>query len=191
MEGAMKIQSAYNWRVNAGLDSGDGPSTAGMCSVGHLMKACWTYLYKERFDRVQSHSRFNEISHSIIHLDHKRATVAVGSLYSVDEVLLTDDVLRIVLNVIPISHKETFVVFSYLTVHANKAQEHLSRVLSANGHHQKYEVSKLILNNCENFVLSPAYYDTWSQKKVETVIRYFMQTLKSDATVDNEHLYLF
>jgi hypothetical protein len=46
MEGAVRIQGNYQKRVELGLDSGNGPTVAGMVAVEHMMKAYQTYEHK-------------------------------------------------------------------------------------------------------------------------------------------------
>ncbi len=192
MDGAIKIQSAYQKRVQVGWDNGDVPNPAGMLGVEHMMNAYLTHLYKERFDSALAQSQFDCISHSVIRLTHERPTIAVGTLYSVDNIIMDDDVLRLSLNVIPISQTETVVVFSYPKEHSAQALTHLGRVLLANGFYQKYELSRIILNSCENFILSPDYFESWPEPKTSAIVDYFVHTLfKNDMAVENEHLYLF
>ena len=68
----------------------------------------------------------------------------------------------------------------------------LGALLSSESHYQKYLLSKLIINNCENFVVSPAYLDKWSPEKKAAVTEYFTSTLfTGDLERENQNLYLF
>lgn len=192
MDGAIKIQSAYKKRVQVGWDNDDIHSPAGMLGVEHMMKAYQTHIYKKRFDSALSLSQFDHISHRLIRLTHERPTIGVGALYSADDFIVDNDVLRLSLNVIPMSQTETVVVFSYPREHSTLAQAHLDRVLLSDASYQKYELSKIILNSCENFVLSPDYFSSWSEAKTSAVVDYFVHTLfKNDTVVESEYIYLF
>jgi|LGVF01.1.fsa_nt_gb hypothetical protein len=109
-----------------------------------------------------------------------------------DDYILKDDGLRVVLNVIPLSKNQTFIIFSYRDQEADIARTTLDRILNATGMHQLYEISRLILNNCENFVLSPKYVKTWEASKKETIRNYYISTiLKGDMEFQSPDLYLF
>jgi hypothetical protein len=192
MEGAIKIQSGYMKRVEMGLDTGDAPSPAGMFAVDHMIKAYETFLYKHRFDQVLLSKRYSDVLHDMIKIGHEEPTIAVCSLFSVDGVFRNDDWVRVALNVLPLNGNESIAVFSYLPEDATLVKSSLSLILTSDGFYQKYLLSKLILNNCQNFVVSPAYYEQWSPEKQRSVTDYFVQTLLTgNLEIENEHLYLF
>ena len=192
MEGAFRIQSTYMKRVELGLDSGDEPGPAGMLAVEHMTKAYQTYQFKQQFDQAFISKQYASVLHDVIKLGHEEPTLAVCSLFSIDRISRNDDQVRVALNVLPLNGNESMAVFSYLPEDAALAKSSLSMILSSDGFYQKYLLSKLILNNCENFVLSPAYYDKWSPDKRRAVIDYFIQTLfTGNLEIENKHLYLF
>jgi hypothetical protein len=192
MEGATKVQLGYQERVSRGLDPKDTPSAAGMFAVTRMMASYDTYIYKAELDAAHARKKFRALIHDVIRFDVEQATLAACALFSVDNIRVRNDVLRIHLNVLPISQNETVVVFSYLEPDASKGRAFLERILASDGPHQKYELSRLILDSCENFVLSPDYFATWSAEKRETVRDYFSTTIfKSDLTYESPELYLF
>ena len=192
MEGAVKIQSGYEKRVELGIDSGEKPSPAGKLAVEHMIKAYQEYTYKCRFDEAYVSRQHDSVAHDVIKICHEEPTVAVCSLFSIDGVSRDGDWVRVALNVLPINVYESIAVFSYLPEDSALARSTLSPILSSNSHYQKYLLSKLILNNCENFVVSPAYYEKWNAKKKDVVIDYFKRTLLTgNLEAENEYLYLF
>lgn len=192
MEAAAKIQSTYQRRIKIGWDTGNEPEPAGMEAIDHMIRAYTTYLYKQKFDQGLLAGQYGRVLHDVIELHHAQATIAVCSLFSLDNVRREDDWLRVALNVVPISQTVSLAVFSYLLEDAPLARAALHSILNSVDHYQKYTLSRLVLNNCENFVISPAYYDTWSPAKRQFVTEYFIRTLKiGDLGVESEHLYLF
>lgn len=192
MEGASKIQSAYIKRVELGLDSADEPSPAGMVAIEHFVKAYQTYLYKQRLDQALVSKQYDTLLHDARRIRHEEPTAAVCSLFSIDGVSRNDDWVRVALNVLPLNRNESIAVFSYLPEDAALARSSLGLILTSDGFYQKYLLSKLILNNCENFVISPAYHDKWSPEKKSAVTDYFTKTLLTgNLDIENEHLYLF
>jgi len=192
MEGAAKVQGGYLKRVERGLDPKDSPSHAGLLALDRMMVSWETFNYKSLLDIAHVKRDFGLMTHDVITLDVERATVAACSLFSVDHIHVRDDVLRIHLNVLPVGPTRTVVLFSYLQPNASQARAFLDRIVRSHGSHQRYELSRLILDSCENFVLSPAYFSTWSDEKTSAVRNYFARTLlKSDLAYESPDLYLF
>lgn len=192
MEAAAKIQSGYRTRVELGIDSENELSIAGMMGVQYMIDAYQTYLYMTNFDECYIAKQWSRIQHDCVMLHHEEPTIAVSSLFAVDGADREDDFVRVAINVFPLSKLSSVAIFSYLPEDAALARVALQPVLSSSGYYQKYLLSKLVLNKCENFVLSPSYFDRWSKEKKVIVERYFVQTLMgSNMDVENEHLYLF
>ena len=62
----------------------------------------------------------------------------------------------------------------------------------ASGDYRRYLLSKLVLRNCDNFVIKPSYFATFSEDKKKTITRFFGDTVFSDEpTFEHPHLYLF
>jgi hypothetical protein len=187
-----QFQSAYRERIRLGLDAADVPTRGGLIALEHMMSAFETHEYKTFFDAAFLKKSFGLVSHSVLRMVVEHPTVAVCALYSADDVRVDDDVLRIAFNVIPTSKNETIVTFSYLKAHSGMALAHLDQILASSSFHQRFEISKLILRNCENFAISPEYYSAWSPKKLSAIMDYFIKTLLvNDGADESEHLYLF
>jgi hypothetical protein len=192
MDGAAKIQGTYEKRVELGIDSGDEPTPAGMTAIEHFMKAYQTYVYKSSFDDALLSKRFAVVSHHVLAIRHEEPTIAVSSHLSLDGMSRNNDWVRVTLNILPLDSKESAAIFSYLPCDADLVRSGLDRIFSSEGVYQKYLLSKLILNNCENFVVSPAYFDQWSAAKRRAITDYFAETLTTGKLdFENQNLYLF
>jgi len=192
MDAAIKIQATYTKRIELGIDKGDQPEPAGMLAIDHILRAHSTYLYKLHFDRALVSKKYGNILHDMFMVAHQQPTVAVCSLYSVDNLSRGDDWVRVALNVFPLSKTESAVIFSYVPEDARLVVTSLNETLTSEGAYQKYLLSKLILNNCENFVISPTYYEEWREDKKADVMAYFTDTLiTGNLNVENKNLYLF
>jgi len=189
LEAAMKVQGGYVDRVKRALDPGDGPSPAGILATERLCVAYETYLYKSELDTAYLSKDFTALHHDIVRLNVTFPTVATCSVFSTE---VEDQELLIHLNVLPLSPTETVAVFSYLDPAGRYARRFLRPILKSNGTGQQHELSRLILGNCENFVLSPAYVDTWTAEKKEVVLRYFIRTMwENDLECNLDLLNLF
>lgn len=186
------LQMGYQKRVELGLDAGNVPSDAGLLATRQLIMAHQTFVYKLAFDEAYLARDFVAIQHDTFEIGTPRPLLAACCLFSIDDAVTADDVVRVCLNVLPLSARRTVIILSYTRGDAAAARGSLDRILSATGPHRLYELSKRLLNSCENFVVAPAHLDTWPEAKRDTIRAYFLRTLLKDA-LDYEHeaLYLF
>jgi hypothetical protein len=192
MEGAYKLQKAILKRVELGIDPINQHNAAGEIAVGHMIKAHNTWLYRTSFDTALLKKSYENILHDIIVLDVERPLIAVCSLFSLEDYVIEDSKLHISLNVLPLSETSTVVVFSYRKSDIAIAKEALGRILYSNGMQQRYELSRLILNSCENFVICPDHFDSWSEEKKEEIKSFYLNTIYgSNLSYESEHLYMF
>ncbi len=187
-----KLQTGYRERVKAGLDPKDSPSPAGIKALDQMILAHETYMYKTAFDEAYLGGDFARVVHNVIDISTPQPTVAACALFSVHGVERNGDWVRACLNILPLSTTRSVAVFSYLPADAPLAREMLGRILFSQGEYQKYELSRRLLNSCENFVLAPAYFDSWTARKKDVVREYFVGTiLQEDVTNEDPDLFLF
>jgi len=194
MEGAAKIQSAYSSRVERGIDPADDMSPAGIVATEHLLIAFLTYQYRaEYYDRPLLAANYDAIEHDVIVLDNQPPRIAVSSLFSLDEIHHADgEIVRVVLNVLPVDQSKTLAIFSYPKKDRQKAAPALDRVLSTQGQYQKYELSKLILERIENFLISPIHFESWGPTKTALIREMFVETALNRSSVkEHQDLMLF
>ena len=127
MEGAARIQGLYSDRVQMGLDSGGEATPSGVIATQYLINSYESYLYKARFDEALVSGRYDLLLHDVIPLQGQEPTVAVCSLFSVDNVSRGGDPVRAALNVLPLTVSESVAVFSYLPEDADLARASLAR----------------------------------------------------------------
>lgn len=191
MEWAFRLQQVYMKRVELGLSPKGEPDAAGAFATERLMASYLTYQYKTRYDQAFLRKDFAAVAHEVIELPGQAPTVAVNSLTCDDEIKTPDDIARVALNVFP--RKEGAVaVFSYLADEKHYASLFHVEISRASGDYQKYLLSRLILRCCENFVLSPDYYERMPSERKAAIQNFFMTTLfKNDTGVQDPNLYLF
>ena len=191
MEGAIKMQSAYQDRVSMGLDTGLTPEPAGMTAVGHIINAHSTWEYKARLDEALLARKYDELSHDVLMLNQDQPCLAVSSCFTLEDRPRDDPAVRVEINAFPIREDQSAAIFSYTRDDTKRARDFLRPVLEAQGDYQKYLLSKLILMHCENVVISPAKYDRWADDKKEAITAFFMQTLYYNVEVEDQRLFLF
>jgi hypothetical protein len=193
MEGAVKVQSAYKKRVALGLSPGDRPSEDGLLAVERMMASWATFRYRVvHYDKAFLARAFESLTHDVFTFKPQVPTLAACTLFSLDKERVQDDIVRVALNILPRNDNETVVVFSYTRRDAPLARSALSRALNSDGEYQKYEISKMLLNYCENFVISPAYFENWTERKRAVVRDYYTRTVfTKDLEFEDSDLTLF
>jgi hypothetical protein len=192
IEGAVKLQGAYQDRVARGVDDGNVPTPAGMEAITRMIVAWRTHRYRsEEFDQLFATGAFDQLEHDVIEMDRQKPVLAASCLFSLDEVQVGDDCARVVLNVLPISSHKTIAIFSFANKDAVKARLALDRTISSTGAYQKYELSKLLIDRTENFVLSPNHVASWQADKLEAIKSAFQTTLFHNGIGDDERFMLF
>jgi hypothetical protein len=191
LEVAAKLQSVYQRQCDLELVDPDVATRGGLFAVERMVVAYETWLYKEHIDRAFLQGNLAVLSHDVIDLGETGPCIGVSSLFSLDEVQVADDSARVALNVIPVAGG-TYAVLSYIDRDRNAARAWLRPVLAATGRHQRYLLSRLILERSDNIVISPALYARWSEERREAVRRFFVATiLRNEADFQDERLNLF
>jgi len=185
MEGAMRIQSAYNRQVERGEVPGDEPSEIGIEATQHLLKAygAWNYRHKH-FDQALLQRRFDAIKHSVFVIKDEPPILAASSFFSVDHKPWGKPFAAIALNIVPTSSSETVVVFSYAAPHSGKARRHVAPIMLRKGRERKFELSCLLIDRAENFFLSPSTVKHWSDEKRQLIETTFYSTVQDYLSQD-------
>lgn len=193
LHAASTIQATYLKRIELGLDPSDSPSESGLLATQQMMKAFFIFQYKANFDIALIEGRFDSITNQVFILMSQTPAIAVSLLFSLDGATKENEGwVNVSLNIFPNKKNETVVIFSYLPEDQGVVKAELQRILEATGEYQKYELSKLVLNYCDNFVIAPTHFDTWLPDKTEAIQQYFISTiLKGNLSNEDERLFLF
>lgn len=191
IDAAQKIQAGYQWRVESGLDNGNTLSEAGLIATRELITS-WTF-YRYRFmyfDEFFIKGRYR-LRHNVIEISTNSATIAASACFSLDTLERSEGRWHTaILNIFPLSEDRTIAVFSFASDDSGAARKQLRGILTSHGKKQKYEISKLILQRCENFVISPRFYNSWSNEKKEKIAKLFNDTMLSAFPIDDDQDYM-
>ena len=171
-------------------------SYLGKTTVTNIAEAHSTYRYKFLMDRDYKQRCFRKnFDNIVVSITTDNLSLAVNSCISpINNLINYEDRMDpkfILLNIFPLNQKYK-VIFSFRRDHSNIVNEFLNPILSATGKYQQYLISKLVLQNCENFVLTPDYYTSFSQAKKNDIIKYFSLNMFAKKTdYENENLFLF
>ena len=146
--------------------------------------------YKGQFDQAYAKGAFGELTHDLIELDVTQPTLACSTLFHLEVAGTPPLMVGVALSVFPLTETRTVALLSYLNDHAAKARAAHAHVLNATD--RKYELSRLVLNRSENFVLAPAFTEGWSDEKRRAIERMFTETVEEpDFDRQDPHLLLF
>lgn len=191
MEGAAKLQFAYQGRISLGLDTGSVPEPAGMQAISNFINAYASWEYKEKLDDALLARDFASLLHKTVFLNHRQPSLAVSSCFTLEDRPNEEEDIRVTLNIFPVSVESSVALFSFTPGDSERVREFMQPLLDSGAEYQKYLVSKLVLTHCENFYLSPAVYGSWPIEKVQVIESFFSETLRHNVDAESEHLYLF
>ena len=190
LQNAIRFQSIYQKRVEVGLSPGTRPCKYGMFATSHVRNAIECYEYKRHFDHAYLAGDWSQLKHNIFILQNQSPSIAVSSLFSLDEVD-APKTPRVALSVFPID-TNVAVIFSSIPCDAVYVNTYLHRILTSESYHQKYLLSKLILQSCDNFVMSPKYFELMPQDQKDAICQFFIDTILRNAEDhEDKRLYLF
>jgi hypothetical protein len=166
---ARDTQAGYRAGVKNGLFPSE-PCAPGMLAVEHISLAYMTHEHKSRYDVAYVAGAWQAVHHYQRDLMVPPG-VAVNALLSTGRWSgETDSLAYATLNILPINGS-TILLASSLAEHSRDFARSFKRFLNSGYILEK--LSYLILKRCENFVLSPVLYDTFSERqKVECLMHF-------------------
>lgn len=190
LTGYLKIQKSYLEKVEAGLIPGE-DLVKDMIPIEFGVNAYETHNYKATYDEALKTRNFKAIRHRTLIFDNQLPSIACSQLFSADSINFKDDVLRIVFNVLPVEIDKTLVIFSTTDEEFNLAESYIQRCFEGDEFFKKYEVSKQVLRNCENFFINPSFFDKWTSEKKKKIVDFYIDTLNNDHDDNAIEYYLF
>jgi hypothetical protein len=168
----------YRKAVELGRPPGDRPRDRGLFAVGRMVIAWDTYRYRLQFDEDLVANRHDRVHHRIVETDCTRPSLAVSSLFSVDSVTSGDDCLRLSLSVLPLEDTRSVAVFSWRGEEDRAARAWLEDQIPSHLPNSavRQRLSRLVLANCENIVLTPALVESMSGADRERILAFFLAT---------------
>jgi hypothetical protein len=187
LNGFIKIQTAYQEKVKSDPNKS---FESAFSTIEWIEKAYDTYNYKLIFDAALKSRDFSNIKHRVIELNNQTPSIACSQLFSIDNYKIQDDVVRIALNIIPTENEKTIVIFSSTIQESSLTDEYIQKCFEGDDFHIKYQLSKLVIQNCENFFINPKFFNTWSQDKKQKISEYYIKTIRN-YDEDSPEFYLF
>lgn len=174
---AQQMQVAHLERVKLGLDPKESPSPSGMFAVGRMLEAWLVFRWRVDIDLALHAREWSVLEHEVLHFDVKTETVAASGLFSIGTRKNLNDLRCVALTVIPLSPTHTAALFSFKPEDAKQTRRALRSVFEAPAHDAKYQLSRTLLQRCQNFVLSPSFFESWTDARRDAVRDFFLRTL--------------
>jgi hypothetical protein len=187
LTGFVKIQTAYQEKIKSNPHK---TFENAFTTIEWIERSHSTNNYKQKFDSALKSRDFSYIKHRIIELNNQTPSIACSQLFSLDNYIIEDDVARIVLNIIPVENDKTIVIFSSISPESSLADDFIQKCFEGNDSSRKYQLSKLVIQNCENFFINPKFFNSWSQDKKQKISDYYINTI-GDHDEDSPEFYLF
>lgn len=176
IKSARDTQLGYQAGVENSLFPNE-PCPAGMLAVEHISLAFMTHEHKSRYDAAYLAEAWDSLGHYRIDLQVPPG-VAVNTLLSTNRYSAsTDSLAYVTLNVFPINGS-TVLLASFLKEHSKDFSRSFKRFLTSGPILEK--LSYLILKRCENFVLSPELYDSFSDSQKALCLMHFERNIGSN-----------
>jgi hypothetical protein len=155
------------------VDPNEAAMLASVHYFGFMKKAQDVYRYRRKhFDKPAEEGKAPDLRHLIIEMDNQQPVLAASSLFSTG---FTEegDIIGPTLNIVPMNATKTVAIITYPAEQAASVKAALAKVFDADEKTHKYELAKVVIQRVENFTLSPAHYNSWSQDKQARVLREF------------------
>jgi hypothetical protein len=161
----------------AGQDPNKVVTPAFLCALEFYKKAQNVFRYRgKHFDRPIEQGKKPDLRHSILELPNQAPVLAVSSLFSISH-SEQGDIIGPTLNIVPLNEKRMAVILSCPTEQENSVREALKATCQAEDDRLRYEISKLIIQRVENFVLSPKQYNSWSADKKKRILEKIQRSM--------------
>lgn len=192
IESAVRLQSSYLKACNLGISDPNNPGPGAM-SITHRLAATYeTWLYKEECDRAMSSPPGFDFEHDVLFLPDTGPRIAVSALFSLDNLIVGDDIARAAITVFPTEAGDTYAILSYLPRDAAMVRAELTQLLASHGATQRYFLSRLIIERCQNVAFAPAVVDAMTPLQRSTISEFYnATTLYNDPDFQSPLLNLF
>jgi hypothetical protein len=166
-----------------------------MAATIAIAEAYSFYRFKWDFDKWYRERRFDLLEHICLTVNTV-PSLAVSAAYSTfDTMKSLPNRLNpptVILNVFPVSNNKTIALFSFKKAHREYFIPHIRPIVEADGHYQKYLLSKATLLHCENFVLGGHFFAGLAETRKAHIERFFGENLAiQKADRDDADFYLF
>jgi hypothetical protein len=177
---AYRTQGAYLQADELGVSRRDESSEHGRFAVQKMFEAWLLFRYRSHFDEDLVNRRFDRLHHRTIKLACSRPTIAVSSIFAVDDpVPGAVDAPLVTFSILPVESRRTVVIFSWRTEDEQAVSAWRKRRLPSgvSPRSLRRRLSRLVLEKCENVVFAPSAVEAFSPEERTRMLEFFISTL--------------
>lgn len=178
IEAGGKTQTLYAERIEAGLDSKDSPSPAGIEALSWMMTAFSTHEYREKYwNPVFQSQDYHVLRFKTYTLPKTGAALAASSLFSLEQQNREGEPVRATLNIWPTNEGSTIVQFGYTRPDTPVMAKFIRSLEGRKGQVDSQKLSAAVIMYVGNFVVAPSRFVAWPREKREMIEEGFFKNL--------------
>jgi hypothetical protein len=177
---AYRTQGAYIKSGEMGITRRHATHELGQLATQRMLETWLLFRYRSHFDEDLVNRRFNRLHHRTIKLVCSRPTIAVSSIFAVDDPSPgAVDAPLVTFSILPVENRRTVVIFSWRIEDEQAVSAWRRRVLpsAASPKSLRRRLSRLILEKCENVVFAPSAVETFSPEERTRMLEFYISTL--------------
>jgi len=178
MRAANKVQGVYDKAVRLGLSDPEEMTPEMLLATYRIMAAYDRYIFKFRYDEAYLNGDFETVEHAVFDLDAPVPSLAASTMFSMRRV--GRDEAFVALNIFPHDGRHVLVL-SYLAEHERFVEPLVSQIKTTFGAGRLKAASRLVVERCENFVLRPGLYRSFTEAQRTAIRELFLRTLNGPA----------
>jgi hypothetical protein len=178
---AAKLLSVYRKKTELDLIDAEVPTREGRIALEHGMSAYETSEYKEQYDSLYKSEDYGALHGRLLDLGAGTPTIAVSSLFSVDELQSQNDVPRVAMTILPAADGHTYAVLGWMEQDHESLAEWLGPILESKDLELRRRLSHLVIERCDNLAICPTAYEHWSDAKRKAILGLFERTIFTNA----------
>jgi hypothetical protein len=147
--------------------------------------------HKLKYDFIYEYKAYEHIRNNFWIINTNQPTIAAAAVITAGKTKI-DDFSRATLNVFPLNKYQTIILLSWLIDDDLDVARYFENLLIPKDCSREIIISKLLIQNSENFVISPKVFGTWSEEKKSNIIAWFSKNLgEHKVNIDDSDVNLF
>jgi hypothetical protein len=132
--------------------------------------------HKLKYDFIYEYKAYEYIKSKFFLISTTQPTIAASAVINTGR-NEQNDFSRATLNVLPLNNNKTLALISWLNDDNLNVVKYFDKIFNYNNSNIDVVISKILIQQTENVVISPNFFDTWSEQKKSKIIACFSKNL--------------
>ena len=156
-----------------------------------VIEAWREYKHKLKYDFIYEYKAYECIKSKFFVISTTQPTIAASAVINTGR-NEQNDFSRATLNVLPLNNNKTLVLISWLYDDDSNVVKYFDNIFNYNNSNIDVVISKMLIQNSENVVISPNFFNTWSEQKKSKIIAWFSKNLgENKIDIEDSDINLF